>query len=159
MLGKIEGKRRRGWHRIRWLNNITDSMHMNLSKSRRQWKTEEPGVQQSMESQKVGQNLETEQQQSQEKVSLHWLEGKNKGYFSGGYTYTLFNGNLLVKKELGTYSKSYYQLCEIIILVQMTFSLYSNDKMTRIYQTCFSNQQYFYCRKYRTFYESIPLSF
>ena len=35
MLGKIEGKRRRGWHRIRWLNNITDSMHMNLSKSRR----------------------------------------------------------------------------------------------------------------------------
>ena len=32
MLGKTEGKRRRGWQRIRWLDNITDSMDMNLSK-------------------------------------------------------------------------------------------------------------------------------
>ena len=33
MLGKIEGKRRRGWQRmIRWLDNISDSMNMNLSK-------------------------------------------------------------------------------------------------------------------------------
>ena len=32
MLGKIEGERRRGWQRIRWLGGITDSMDMNLSK-------------------------------------------------------------------------------------------------------------------------------
>ena len=32
MLGKIEGKRRREWKRIRWLDSITDSMGMNLSK-------------------------------------------------------------------------------------------------------------------------------
>ena len=32
MLGKIEGKRRRGWQRMRWLDGITDSMEMNLSK-------------------------------------------------------------------------------------------------------------------------------
>jgi len=32
MLGKIEGKRRRRWQRIRWLDSITDSMDMNLSK-------------------------------------------------------------------------------------------------------------------------------
>ena len=32
MLGKIEGKRRRGWQRMRWLNGITDSMAMSLSK-------------------------------------------------------------------------------------------------------------------------------
>ena len=32
MLGKIEGKRRRGQKRVRWLDNITDSMDMNLSK-------------------------------------------------------------------------------------------------------------------------------
>ena len=32
MLGKIEGKRRRGLQRIRWLDDITDSMDMSLSK-------------------------------------------------------------------------------------------------------------------------------
>ena len=43
MLGKIEGKRRRGKQKIRWLYNTTDSMDMNLSKlqeiveDRRRW--------------------------------------------------------------------------------------------------------------------------
>ena len=32
MLGKIEGKRRRGWQRMRWLDSITKSMDMHLSK-------------------------------------------------------------------------------------------------------------------------------
>ena len=32
MLGKIEGRRRRGWQRIRWFDSITDSMDMDLSK-------------------------------------------------------------------------------------------------------------------------------
>ena len=32
MLGKIEGRRRRGQRRMRWLDGITDSMHMSLSK-------------------------------------------------------------------------------------------------------------------------------
>ena len=32
MLGKIEGERRRGRQRIRWLDGITDLMHMSLSK-------------------------------------------------------------------------------------------------------------------------------
>ena len=34
VLGKIEGKRRREWQRIRWLDSITDSMDMNLNKVR-----------------------------------------------------------------------------------------------------------------------------
>ena len=42
MLGKIEGKRRRGWQRMRWLDSINDLMNMNLSKL---WETvEDRGV-------------------------------------------------------------------------------------------------------------------
>ena len=32
MLGKVEGKRRREWQRMRWLDRVTDSKDMNLSK-------------------------------------------------------------------------------------------------------------------------------
>ena len=34
MLGKIEGKRKRGQERMRWLNGITDSMYLSLSRLR-----------------------------------------------------------------------------------------------------------------------------
>ena len=50
MLGKTEGKRRRGQQRLSWLDNITDSMLMNLSKcweiveDRGAWRAAVPGV-------------------------------------------------------------------------------------------------------------------
>ena len=63
MLGRIEGKRRRGWQRMKWLGNITNSMNMNLSKlqeiveDRRAWRAISTGLQ------RVGHDLETQQQQ------------------------------------------------------------------------------------------------
>ena len=41
MLGKIEGRRTRGWQRMRWLVSITDSMNMSLSKLREMVKDRE----------------------------------------------------------------------------------------------------------------------
>ena len=53
--GKTEGTRR-GQQRMRWLDSVTDSMDMNLSKLWEIVKDREPGVLQSMGSQRTGHN-------------------------------------------------------------------------------------------------------
>ena len=54
MLGKMEGWRRRGRQRMRWLDSITDAVNMNLGNSGRWGGTGRPGVVQSMASTRLG---------------------------------------------------------------------------------------------------------
>ena len=60
MLGKTEGKRRRGQQRMRRLNDLSDSMDLSLSKHREIVKEGKPGVLQFMGSQRVRHDLATE---------------------------------------------------------------------------------------------------
>ena len=61
MPGKIEGKRRRGRQKMRWLHSITDSTDMNVIKLREIVK--DRGAQYVHEVQRVGHDLATKQQQ------------------------------------------------------------------------------------------------
>ena len=56
MLGGIEGRRRRGWQRMRWLDGITDWWTCVSASSGSWWSTRKPGVLQSMGLQRVGHN-------------------------------------------------------------------------------------------------------
>ena len=73
MLGKVEGRRRRGRQRMRWLDSITHWTWV-WANSRRQWRTGRPGLRQSMGSPRVGHDWGTEQQHC-------WC--KAQGRFSG----------------------------------------------------------------------------
>ena len=77
MLGKIEGRRRRGQQRMKWLDSITDSMDMNLGKLRSWWWTGRSAMLQSMLLQRVRHNRSTDPNWIE--PWYHWM------MFSKGY--------------------------------------------------------------------------
>ena len=63
MLGKIEGRKRRGCKRMKWLGGITNAVDMNLDKLQEMVRDREPGMLLSMGSQRVRHDWVIEQQQ------------------------------------------------------------------------------------------------
>ena len=62
-LGKIEGRRRRGHQRMRWVDGISNAMNMNLGKLQEMVRVRDPGMLQSMGLQRVGHEWMNEQHQ------------------------------------------------------------------------------------------------
>ena len=79
MVVKIEGRRRKGWQRVKWLDGITDSMDIWVwVNSRSWWWRGRPGVLQSIRSQRVRHNRITE---------LNWTELSKVYGFSSSHVY------------------------------------------------------------------------
>ena len=94
MLGKIEGRRRRGQQRMRWLNGITDSMGMSLRKlqemvkDRKAWQAAVPGVTKSQTRQSDGTTATTSKP----------INHMGKGYEQPTHTPVLsYPGPLIIK--------------------------------------------------------------
>ena len=79
ILGKIEGRRRRGLQRRRWLDGITHSMNMSLSKHQDQWRTGKSGVLQSTGWQRVEHDSVTEQLESAIRDRMWISSGRSIG--------------------------------------------------------------------------------
>ena len=87
MLGKIEDRKRRGQQRMNWLDGITGSMDMSLSRFQSWWWTGKPGVLQSMGSQRIGHDWATELTEAGDGKSEHrhfrnqWTKMDRNGWF------------------------------------------------------------------------------
>ena len=100
MLGKIEGRRRRGQQRMRWLDSIMDSIDMSLSKCWETVKDREAWLVECMGSQRVRHNLTTEQQPRGYWDLLQHLFQVSRYFHVIPKWYGIFYNNCLIKSKL-----------------------------------------------------------
>ena len=132
MLGKIEGRRRRGWHRIRWLDGITDLMDMGLHKvwklvmDRKAWHSAVHAVTRSQTqlSNWTDHRWKSEACLKEEKVTfLVKVYGFKRGDFCRDQLVEVYEFNLskFMQKEMRVWRKNYWQIkqemAEIILAV------------------------------------------
>ena len=133
MLGKIEGRRRRGQQRVRWLDGMTDSTDMNLGRLQEMVR-DSTGVLLSMGSQRIGHDLVTEQWQ-QLSCTLHILEHfefKDLGNFSDSNSESL-KFLLVVFSHRKKRCFLCQNICKILPLLQFSAHLIINFYMVPIY--------------------------
>ena len=117
LLGKIEGRKRRGWQRMRWLDGITDPMGISLSKFREMVKDREAWLAE----------------------VLAWSRLNNKQQCEGEVWFwgnCLGNNNYREKKNWTL--KLYYKLCHHAFSDVHHFSDFSGTSFTRSLFDCFS---------------------
>ena len=93
MLGKIEGRRRRGRQKMRWLNGITDSMDMSLSKLWELVMDRRSGMPQSMGSERVGLDWATELNWSKFSLGASFIGCNVHMYPQDGSIYSVLKQN------------------------------------------------------------------
>ena len=99
MLGKIEGRRRSGWQRMRWLDGITDSMDMVLGEFGSWWWIGRPGMLWFMELQRVGHDWVSE---------LNWTEVESP--------YQVNISTVLVLIRVHSFPWASWRMCVLIFL-------------------------------------------